>query len=122
MGGRSDDFDQYLKRQVEDPAVPALKRLAIGATDNADRSAIAMFIALTAARCPGVMKSISLEHVHRLPDSDRAEFDELVQQWCSVNHKPVDASSQYEFLKPDMFGAMWFWCRSLQHRLMQWDW
>lgn len=52
-GTRTDDFDKYLKLQVEDPAAPALKKLATGgALDSVERAAAALFIAITARTFP----------------------------------------------------------------------
>src|SRR5713226_2238310 len=63
-GNRTDDFDQFVKQQVEDPAAPALKKLATGeALDPGDRAAVALFVALTAARSPEMMNGVFTEYV-----------------------------------------------------------
>src|SRR5262245_26853559 len=62
-GNRTDDFDQFLKRRVEDPAAPALRKLAIGEMiDLGERAAVAHFVALTAARSPEMMNGVITEH------------------------------------------------------------
>lgn len=79
-GRRTDAFDQYLKLHVEDPAAPALKKLATGGNiDAAERTAVAMFIALTAARSPELMSSVVTAHMDGLAKADRAELDALVR-------------------------------------------
>ena len=56
-GRRTDAFDKHVKRQIEDPAAPALKKLAVGGDlDGEERAAVAGFIALTAARNPQAIK------------------------------------------------------------------
>jgi hypothetical protein len=118
-GKRTDEFDQYLKVVVEDPAVPAIKRLATGAVLGADeRSAVAMFIALTAARAPEMMKGIVLGHRAKLSESDQAALEDLVKIWCGIVDKPYNAKAHGEFLKPSTFGAIWLWSLSLKARLL----
>jgi hypothetical protein len=122
-GNRTDDFDQFLKRWVEDPATPALKKLATGgALDSGERAAVALFLTLTAARSPEMMNGVAMQHLGGLGTSARAELDELVKLWCGWTGKPYDAKSHSEFLKPSSFGAIWVWSESLQHRLLEWEW
>jgi hypothetical protein len=122
-GKRTDDFDRFLKLSVEDPAVPAIKSLATGAALGDDgRSAVAMFIALTAARSPEMMKGIVSEHRDKLSTRDQAELDALVRIWCAITGKPCDSKAHDEFLKPSTFGAIWFWSLSLRDRLVNWNW
>jgi hypothetical protein len=124
MGGnRTDDFDHFLKEKVEDPSAPALKKLATGGTlDPGERAAVALFIALTAARSPEMMSGIVTDHLHGLIPAARGELDELVRLWCRGTGKQYDSKSHSEFLKPSSFGAMWVWSRSLQRRLLEWEW
>ena len=83
QGNRTDAFDQYLKLNVEDPAAPALKKLATGGSlDANERSAVALFVALTAARSPQLMNTVMTEHLGNLAADDRAELDGLVKLWC----------------------------------------
>src|SRR4051794_31480533 len=42
-GNRTDEFDQFLKRHVEDPAAPALKKLATGGSLDANERSAAAF-------------------------------------------------------------------------------
>lgn len=122
-GNRTDGFDQYLKVNVEDPAAPALKKLATGRTlDTNERSAVALFMALTAARSPELMGSVMMDHLSNLAAHDRAELDDLVKLWCNWTRKPYGPKSHSEFLKPSSFGAIWVWSQSLQQRLLQWEW
>jgi hypothetical protein len=122
-GNRTDDFDQFLKQQVEDPAAPALRKLATGGTlDPAERAAVALFLALTAARSPNMMNGVVTEHLEGLAPAARAELDELVKLWCGWTRKPYDSKSHSEFLKPSSFGAIWVWSQSLQRRLLEWEW
>lgn len=123
QGNRTDDFDQFLKHQVEDPAAPALRTLATGgALDPAERAAVALFIALTAARSPEMMNGVVTEHLGGLAPAARAELDDLVKLWCGWTAKPYDSRSHNEFLKPSSFGAIWVWSQSLQSRLLKWEW
>jgi hypothetical protein len=122
-GNRTDDFDQFLKQQVEDPAAPALRKLATGGTlEPGERAAVALFIALTAARSPELMNGVVTEHLGGLAPAARAELDELVKLWCGWTGKAYDSRSHGEFLKPSSFGAIWVWSQSLQCRLLEWQW
>ncbi len=122
-GNRRDDFDQYLKKKVEDPAAPALKKLATGgALDANERSAVALFIAITAARSPELMNSVMTQHLGSLAKPELAELDDLVKRCCHWTGKPCDSKSHSEFLKPGAFGGIWIWSQSLQQRLVQWEW
>jgi hypothetical protein len=122
-GNRTDDFDQFLKQQVEDPAAPALRKLATGrALDPSDRAAVALFMALTAARSPEMMKGVVTEHLGGLAPATRAELDDLVKLWCGWTGKTYDSKSHGEFLKPGSFGAIWVFSQSLQSRLLTWEW
>jgi hypothetical protein len=119
-GKRTDGFDQYLKL---DPAAPALKKLATGGLLDADeRSAVALFVALTAARSPEMTNSVMTDHLGNLDTQDRAELDALVKLWCEWTGKPYAPKSHSEFLKPSSLGAIWIWSQSLQRRLLQWEW
>ena len=122
-GNRTDDFDHFLKQQVEDPGAPALRKLATGATlDPSERAAVALFIALTAARSPDMMNGVVTQHVGGLAPTARAELDELVKLWCGWTGKLYRSDSHSEFLKPSSFGAIWVWSQSLQRRLLEWQW
>lgn len=122
-GSRNDDFDQFLKRQVEDPAAPALRKSATGETlDPGERAPVALFIALTAARSPEMMNAVVTRHLGGLAPAARTELDDLVKLWCGWTRKPYDSRSHSEFLKPSSFGAIWVWSQSLQRRLLEWEW
>lgn len=122
-GNRTDEFDQFLKQQVEDPAAPALRKLATGGTlDGNEQAAVALFVALTAARSPDIMSGVSAEHVGGLTSAARAELDKLVKLWCGWTGRPYGSNSHSEFLKPSSFGAIWVWSQSLQRRLLEWQW
>ncbi len=117
QGNRTDALDQYLKLNVEDPAAPALKKLATGGSLEAnERSAVALFVALTAARSPQLMNSALRGHLDDLTADDRTELDVQVKQWCDWMGRPYSAKSHIEYLKPSSLGAMWNWSLSLQHR------
>ena len=123
QGDRRDDFDQFLKLNVEDPAAPALKKLAMTeALDANERSAVALFVALTAARSPELMNSVMTDHLGKLSPGDRAGLDALVKRWCDWTGRRYGPKSHEEFLKPSSFGAIWIWSQSLQRRLLQWEW
>jgi hypothetical protein len=122
-GIRRDDFDQYLKRYVEDPAAPALKTLATGGKlDEAERAAVAMFIALTATRSPGRMSRTLEAYLSGLCEKTRTELDILVRHWCELTRQPYGDKAYNEFLKPSALGAIWSYSQSLQRDLLQWQW
>jgi len=122
-GNRTDDFDQFLKKKVEDPAVPALKKLATQRTlFVSDRAPIALFIALTAARAPKMMNNVVQDYLRDLGHSERTELDNLVKLWCIWTKKEYKEQSHIDFLKPGSFGAIWIWSQSFQRRLLRWDW
>jgi hypothetical protein len=122
-GRRTDEFDQFLKRHVEDPAAPALKALATGQVLNDEqRAGVAMFIAITAARSPTMMGDALGAHIDCLTLAERAELDEWVGLWSEMANRPLDAKSHAEFLKPGALAAVWVWARDLQRRLLRWQW
>ncbi|MBW7929103.1 MAG: DUF4238 domain-containing protein [Fimbriimonadaceae bacterium] len=122
-GKRSDEFDQYIKVNVEDPAAPALKKMAMSdALNDGERAAVALFIALTAARSPKLLARVVAEHVSGLSDGERTELEGLVKLWSGWVGRPYGPNLHAEFLKPSSFGAIWIWAKSLQRRLLTWDW
>ncbi|MCA9242346.1 MAG: DUF4238 domain-containing protein [Phycisphaerales bacterium] len=122
-GTRSDAFDQFLKLKVEDPAAPALRKLASGAClDASERAAISMFIALTAARSPRQIAAVVDRHLAKLTNADRVELDASVRLWCECTGTRLDSKAYGEFLKPSSFGAIWAWSINLHMRLLQWEW
>ena len=123
QGNRTDEFDKFLKRKVEDPSAPALKKLATGnSLDNTERSAVALFIALTATRSPELMNLMTKDHVASLPASDQEELDDLAKLWCECTGQVYDSKARAEFMKPSSFGAIWLMSQSLRSRLLQWQW
>jgi hypothetical protein len=122
-GSRTDRFEKFLSQQIEDPAASALNRLATGETlESSGRSAIALFIALTAARSPEMMDDVVKTHIEKLAYAEREELDQLVKLWCGVARLPFDAKLHNEFLKPSTFGALLFWSVNLQRQLLEWNW
>lgn len=123
QGTRTDAFDQFLKLNVEDPAVPAMKRLAAGEVLEGDeRFLVASFIALTAARSPDLMTTVIDEHLHSLAEPDRAELDDRVRMWCDQIGRPVDSTSYREYLKPRQLEELWRWSGNFREQLLQWKW
>lgn len=122
-GRRTGAFDQYVKLNVEDPAAPALKKLATGGSlDTQEREAVALFIALTAARSPSLLSSVLTAHLDGLAQTDRAQLEALVRSWCECTRQTFGDKAYTEFLKPSNLGGSWIWSKSLQHRLLQWRW
>jgi hypothetical protein len=108
---------------VEVPATPALKKLAVGETlDASERPAIALFLALTAARNPQLMNSVMDEHLEKFPEGNREEQDELARIWCDAIGRSYNSDSLREFVKPGALGGMWNWAIELQYRLLHWEW
>lgn len=122
-GCRTDEFDLFLKQKVEDPAAPALKKMAQShRTNEQEQSAIALFIGLTAARSPDMMKQIPAKYVQKLSDSERQELDVITRAWCERTGQKYETNLNTEILKPDIFLSMWRWAKSLQHRFLHWQW
>ena len=100
-GNRTDEFDLFLKHEVEDPATPALKKLATGEIlDPNERSAIALFIALTEARSPNSMNCVLAQHLGGLDSMAQLELDALVKQWCGWTRRPYDSKRHGESQSP----------------------
>ena len=123
-GNRTDDFDKFLKREVEDPAAPELKKLAKEKVldDPNKRPAVALFIALTAARSPQFMNNVKVKYRDNLSRADHIELEDMVKQWCDWTKQPYNSNSESEFMKPSSFGAIWTWSKNLQNRLLKWEW
>jgi hypothetical protein len=122
-GERTDDFDQFLKLNVEDPAAPALKKLATAESINdGERSAVAMFIALTAARVPATASESLTNYLQELSETERQEMEHLARLWCKMIGRTYTPNSIGDFCKPSSLGAIWLWAKSLQHRLLEWRW
>jgi len=120
-GKRTDEFDFFLKQHVEDPAAPALKKMAqTFQVDEQERCAIALLIALTAARSPCLLNKTKNEYLQKLSDEEKEELCMLIQTWSKATGQPC--MSLEEFLKPSQFGAVWVWAKSFQKRLLQWKW
>lgn len=122
-GHRTDDFDQYMKLNVEDPAAPVLRKLATGGTaDVSERPALALFIAITAARSPETINDVLTQHIGNLTPTDLDAMDRLLKLWCGWTGRPHDARSRKEFLKPSCFGAIWMWSLSFARCLLELEW
>lgn len=122
-GKRNDEFDKLLKEKIEDPAAPAIKKLANRKDINEiERSAVASFIALIASRSPEMMQSVLNVYLNNISNVKREELDKWVNDWCRWHGKPFDSSSYNEFLKPSSFEGIWIWSQNLKLRLMQWEW
>lgn len=107
---RRDDFDQYLKRYVEDRP-RCVEQLATGGKlDEAERAAVAMFIAaLPLPAHPGMGRTLEA-YLSGLCEKTRTELDILVRHWCEWTRQPYGDKAYNEFLKPSMpserFGAI----------------
>jgi len=122
-GNRTDEFEKFLSQQVENPAALALKKLATGTTiEPSERSTVALFVALTAARSPEMMNEVVAAHLGSLGPTDRDELDDLVKLWCDWIGKQYGSNSHSEFLKPSSFGAVWIWSKRLQDFLLKCKW
>ena len=100
-GKRTDEFDQFFKRQVEDPAAPALKKMAEGqCVNDRERSAIAVFIALTAARSPDLLGATRNEYLKGTSDKERER-----SQRRQTMHRATDfvVASQRDFPGREFF-------------------
>ncbi|MBD3249463.1 DUF4238 domain-containing protein [Candidatus Woesearchaeota archaeon] len=120
-GKRTDEFDQFLKIKVEDPAAPALKKMAQGRCLNKDeRSAIALFIALTAARSPDILRTTEHKYIHSITSEKRKEIQDLIELWSKMMGQP--SMSFDNFLQQNQLGGIWIWTKSMQERLLNWKW
>lgn len=68
------------------------------------------------------MKGVLATHLEARAEDDRAELDTLVKNWCEHMGNPHDSKSHAEFFKPSSFGAIGVWSKSIQRRLLQWQW
>lgn len=122
-GRRTDEMDQFIKRTVEDPAAPVLRAVAEHQPlSEGDRSKLAWFIAVTAARSPDALTGIIKNHVGQLCAEKRQELDVLAKLWCDKIGRPFNESARQEFVKPSSLGGMWSWAQCLQQRLLEWEW
>lgn len=122
-GSQRDDFDQFLKLNVEDPAAPIFSKLATGGTiEVTDRRHVALFLALTAFRSSELMNSFMTHHLGELVQTDRAKLDADVRRWCDITGKPYGSKSHFEFKKPGMFEAIWKSVQRIQCQLLQLEW
>ena len=122
-GRRTDEFDQYLKRTIEDPAAPVLRKLANAESITDDeRNVAASFIALTASRTPEMLGSSIGDHVAKMSDDERKSIEGAAEAWCASSSLKYSASAVQDFLKPSQLGAMLLWAQSVQKRLMAWKW
>jgi hypothetical protein len=123
IGERTDSFDQFIQANIEDPAAPAFKKMALGEIlDDSERASIALFIGLTAARSPAMINETQAQYLQKLSEADRDELLGVTKIWCERSGLLFDSKSLDEFLKPSRFGAIWTWTKSMQHRLLQWNW
>jgi hypothetical protein len=97
-GKRTDEFDRFLRKAVEEPAAPVLRRLAKGDLNlgAADRAVVALFVALTAARSPALMDNVLKAHLDGLSGSDREEL-EAVSLWSHLTGTPLTEKAARSF-------------------------
>jgi hypothetical protein len=122
-GKWDDSFDQLLKVHVEDPAAPALKKLAQNERlDARECSAVAWFIALTAYRSPQMMAQTMTECLDRLAPDDRMKSDEAAEAWQRGINKALGSRLDREYLKPELFSGINEAVPKLQKWIKQTDW
>lgn len=123
-GEKTDDFEKFLSHHIETPIAPIMKKAAImpDALTKEERESVAMFIGITAARTPSMMKGTLDQYFSELPIESIVELDDIVQLWCDITGKIYTENSQKEFFKPSVFGAVLVWAASLRDRLVKWNW
>jgi hypothetical protein len=122
-GSRTDQYDQFFKVQIEDPAAPAMRKLAVGEQiSDAEREAVALFVGLTYARGPDLLNGVTTQYLGELDESQRKELDQFTKQWCEITNKDIDQNSLAHFVKPGVLMAIWVWSKSIQQRLIRWKW
>jgi hypothetical protein len=122
-GKWDDTFDQLLKKHVEDPAAPALRKLAQGETlDTGEHSAVALFMALTATRSPQMMTQMMFEHLNRLGSDDRKAWDTEAQAWQSKRRKSLGDRLDLVYMKEDLNEGINQFAPKLQQWLLQHKW
>jgi hypothetical protein len=123
-GEKTDSFEKFLGKYIETPLAPIMRKAATtpDALTNQDRESIAMFIGVTTARIPSMMKGILCDYISKLPTDNASELDKVVQSWCDVTGQVYTEKSKEEFLKPSVFGAILIWADSLRDRLVKWNW
>ncbi len=122
-GRRTDEFDKYMKTTVEDPAAPALKKLALrGDLLAGEQQAVALFIALTALRSPKRIEDLLKHYRESLVEGARATLEAEAVRWCESMGRQADDDGLKEFYKPrvlqDAIRAAW----RIQRELMNWQW
>jgi len=119
----TDAFDLFVTRSIEEPAATVMKKLAVGdEISEQERAIAAMFISLTAARSPTLLKSVIDDHVTTMNEADRDDSNQAAKAWCEKNKLSYSEETIKEFLKPTQLGATYVWMKSLCRRLMQWNW
>lgn len=122
-GVRNDWFDQFLKKRVEDPAAPALKKMAERVSlEEEEKRAVALFIAVTASRNPDLVSRSVSSYFRDLPRPQLAELKLAATQWCRARGVEYDQNTREEFFRPTSFGGMWLWAQNLSARIINWRW
>jgi hypothetical protein len=124
FGERTTYFEKFLADHIETPIAPIMKKAATAPEQltHIERENIAMFIGVTAARTPSMVKETLDEYFDDLPIDDIAELKDLVKVWCSITGRNYTAKSKNDFMKPSMFRAILIWAASLRDRLIKWNW
>jgi hypothetical protein len=122
-GNRADEFDQFIRAKVKEVAAPAFRKLATGeCIDEEGRAGVALFIGITAARSPEMMRSVMDGLFKSMEGNVREELNELTRVWCEHIGRPFGEMVVFDFLKPSQFGGIWLWAQSFQDRLLKWKW
>jgi hypothetical protein len=122
-GKWDDTFDRLLKVHVEDLAAPALRKLAQDKPlDDSERSAVALFMALTAYRSPQMMAQTMSEYLDRLAPDDRKKWDEAAETRQQEINKSLGSRLNQEYLKPELFSGINEAAPNLQKWLLKHRW
>ncbi len=122
-GQWTDAFDQFINENVENPAAPALKKLALREQlSEGDKKAVALFVAATIVRSPEMSRTVLGQHLESLSTESLAELEHIVRIWCQWVDRPYDSNAYAEFLKPSSFGAIWINSQHWAQRILGWEW
>lgn len=122
-GNRTDQADQFLRDIVENPAAPAMQRLAVNAPlEIEERAHVARFIATTIARCPNMIQAVMQDARRDAPPDALAALETEAKKWRKKVGLPSKADAVTEFIKPNYLQDMWTWIKSFSERILHWEW
>ena len=122
-GERTDEFDAFVTRTIEDPAAPVIKKLAVGeALSDAERILAAWFMAITMARNPHFMHETFTAYLGKLTERESSEWAHIAELWCEAIGRKFTSTTVSDLLREPGVAATIYWSISLRDRLLNWRW